>query len=350
MLSFKWISRGVALVLLMSVMASAQLVNGKNFDVIRVEKVGISGGRIDSIVQVVVAQQARGKKLDDAYVESIRYGIIDNLVGQELAKLECKKQGIKVPAARVDSILALFKAQVGGDKVFQEELKKTNTTVAQYKEKIEDQLKVEALLEKKLPYPKEPTEEEIKAYWTLNKGKVHVNDSVGGIRIYKKTKGMSAQEAADMKDMLKGLAAQIRSQIRTQSKKDDFAAYNYASQFFAQQAIQGSDDPDAKKTGGVLLTTLKGNGAAFEKAVSKLKVGEISDVYQDKDGFSIFMLTGKNDGKLESYKYQIQTLLRMKAEQDRQMQLKAYLDSLAKVYKVQYLDKKYTPPNAIGAK
>ena len=31
------------------------------------------------------------------------------------------------------------------------------------------------------------------------------------------------------------------------------------------------------------------------------------------------------------------------------MQLKAYLDGLGKVYKVQYLDKKYTPPEAIGA-
>jgi parvulin-like peptidyl-prolyl isomerase len=120
-------------------------------------------------------------------------------------------------------------------------------------------------------------------------------------------------------------------------------------QLFAQQAAQNSEDPDAKKTGGVVLTTLKGSGAAFEKAVSKLKVGEISDVYNDKDGVAIFMLTGKNDGKFESYRNQIDTGLRMQAEQERQMKLKAYLDELAKVYKVQYLDKKYTPPQAIGA-
>jgi hypothetical protein len=61
------------------------------------------------------------------------------------------------------------------------------------------------------------------------------------------------------------------------------------------------------------------------------------------------MLTEKNDGKYESYKHQIDYILRVQAEQDRQMQLKAYLDGLGKVYKVQYLDKKYTPPEAIGA-
>ena len=37
-------------------------------------------------------------------------------------------------------------------------------------------------------------------------------------------------------------------------------------------------------------------------------------------------------------------------KQDRQAQLKAYLDGLGKTYKVQYLDAKYTPPQAIGGK
>ena len=69
----------------------------------------------------------------------------------------------------------------------------------------------------------------------------------------------------------------------------------------------------------------------------------------DKDGIAIFMLTERNDGKYESYKAQIEYYLRLQAEQERQMKLKGYLDELAKVYKVQYLDKKYTPPQAIGA-
>jgi parvulin-like peptidyl-prolyl isomerase len=86
------------------------------------------------------------------------------------------------------------------------------------------------------------------------------------------------------------------------------------------------------------------------KAIAKMNVGDISDIINEKDGISIFMLTEKNDGKYESYKHQIDYILRVQAEQDRQMQLKAYLDGLGKVYKVQYLDKKYTPPEAIGAK
>ena len=184
----------------------------------------------------------------------------------------------------------------------------------------------------------------MQAYWELNKHKVSVNDSISGIRLFISTKGKSAQDIADTKDMLKGVAAQIRSSIR--AKKLPF---NYAVQAFAQQVVQSSDDPNAKKTGGMMMTSIKAHGAAFEKAVSKLKVGDISDVYAEKDGVCIFMLTGRNDGKFESYKPQIENALRMQAEQERQAQLKAYLDELGKTYKVQYLDKKYEPPQAIGA-
>ena len=334
MRSFKLISRGMAAVLLMTAVASAQLMNGKSFDVIRVEKVGISGGKIDSLAQMLGAQQFRGKKLNDEMMTQLRYAVIDNLVGQELVKLECKKQGIKVSAAKVDSISALFKAQFPSDAAFLAELKKSNTTMAQFKEKIEDQLKSEVLLEKKVPYPAEPTEKQRQAFWELNKSKASINDTVSGARIFVSTKGKKAQEINDAKDMLKGLAAQVRSKKAT----------------FAQLAAIYSDDPEAKKTGGVMSKFIaKSKGDAYVKAIAKMNVGDISDIITEKDGISIFMLTEKNDGKYESYKHQIDYILRVQAEQDRQMQLKAYLDGLGKVYKVQYLDKKYTPPEAIGA-
>ncbi|SHK37881.1 SurA N-terminal domain-containing protein [Fibrobacter sp. UWEL] len=343
-MSLKLISRGAAALLLTASIASAQLMNSKSLDVIRVDKVGISAGKIDSLAKMLGEQQLRGKKIDDQTMTQLRYAVIDNLVGQELIKLEAKKQGLKVPAAKVDSLATLFKKQFPSEDAFQKELKKSNTTMAQFKGKLEDQLKSEMLLEKKVPYPADPTEKQMQAYWELNKHKVSINDSISGIRLYVSTKGKSAQDIADTKDMLKGMAAQIRSSIR--AKKMPF---NYAVQAFAQQVVQSSDDPEAKKTGGMMITTTKAHGAAFEKAIAKMKVGDISDVYTEKDGVCIFMLTGRNDGKYESYKNQIENGLKMQHEQERQMQLKAYLDDLGKVYKVQYLDSKYTPPQAIGS-
>lgn len=333
-MSLKIIFRGVLAVALAAGVASAQLLNSKSLDVIRVEKTGISAGKIDSLAQMLAVQQFHGKKVNEETMTQVRYAVIDNLVGQELVKLECKKQGIKVSKTKVDSLTALFKKQFPSEDAFQKELKKSNTTMAQFKEKIEDQLKSEALLEKKVPYPKDPTEKQKEAFWELNKSKAQINDTISGARIYMSTKGKSKQEIEDAKEVLKGLAAQVRSKKAT----------------FAQLAAVYSDDADAKKTGGVMNKFIaKSKGDAFAKAVAKIKVGEMTDVIVDKDGVSIFMLTEKNDGKYESYKHQIDYILRVQAEQERQMQLKAYLDGLGKVYKVQYLDKKYTPPEAIGA-
>ncbi len=334
MRSFKFVSRGILTVALAAGVASAQLLNTKSMDVIRVEKVGISAGKIDSLAKMLGEQQLRGKKIDDKTMTQLRYAVIDNLVGQELIKLEAKKMGIKVSQGKVDSLTKLFKAQFPSEDAFQKELKKSNTTMAQFKEKIEDQLKSEAILEKKVPYPKDPTEKQKEAFWELNKTKVAINDSISGARIVIYTKGKSKQEIEDAKVMLQGLAAQVRSKKAT----------------FAQLAAMYSDDQTAKKTGGVMAKFVaKSKGDAFVKAVNKVKVGEITEVYTDKDGVAIFMLTEKNDGKYESYKHQIDYILRVQAEQDRQAQLKAYLDGLGKVYKVQYLDAKYTPPQAIGA-
>ena len=333
-MSLKLISRGAAAVLLTAGIASAQLLNTKSMDVIRVEKTGISAGKIDSLATMLGAQQAPGQKLTDEMMTQLRYAVVDNLVGQELIKLEAKKMGIKVDASKVDSLTNLFKKQFPSEDAFQKELKKSNTTMAQFKTKIEDQLKSEVIIEKKVPYPEAPTEKQLLAFWELNKSKVAINDTISGARIFISTKGKSAQEINDAKDMLKGLAAQVRSKKAT----------------FAQLAAMYSDDKEAKKTGGIMNKFLaKSKSSAFAKAVGKLKVGDISEVIVENDGVSIFMLTEKNDGKFDSYKHQIDYILRVQAEQERQAKLKAYLDELGKAYKVQYLDKKYEPPQAIGA-
>lgn len=331
-----YVRQSILPVMLMAGMASAQLMSGKNFDVIRVEKVGITQGKVDSLAKMLGEQQAKGRAIPAEAQMQLRWAVIDNLVGQELLKLEIKKQGIKASSAKVDSLIKIFKSQYPSEEVFNKELKKSGATQAMFREKVEQQLQSEALLEKKVPYPKDPTDKQIAAYWELNKGKVSINDTISGAQIiFKNKKGETAQQISDKKDMLKGLAAQVRA-----SKAS-----------FAQLAAQYSDDANARKTGGVMNKFLPNSlGQEFVKGISKLKVGEISDVITTKEGIMIFMLTEKNDGKMESYKHQIDYILRVQGEQERQMSIKNYLDQLAKTYKVQYLNSDYTPPEAIGGK
>ncbi|MDR1759235.1 MAG: peptidylprolyl isomerase [Fibrobacter sp.] len=336
MRSFSFVGRSAAVLLLLAGLVSAQLMSSKNFDVVRVGKTGISQGKVDSLAVMLGEQQARGRTLPPEAVQQLRWAVIDNLVGQELLKLEIEKQKMKVDSKKVDSLVAVFKGQFPDENTFQAELKRTGITLKQFREKIEQQLLSESLLEKKVPYPKDPTDKEIAAYWELNKTKVPVNDTISGAQIMLKRKaGESAQALNDKKDMLKGYAAQVRA----------------GKASFATLAAQYSDDPEARQTGGVMSKFIASSkGADFAKAISKLKVGEISDVFTTKDGVYIFMLTEKNDGQFDSYKHQIDYILRVKAEQERQLAIKSFLDQLAKTYPVQYLNKDYTPPDAIGGK
>lgn len=328
------VKKSILPVMICSTLASAQLMSGSNLDVIRVGKTGISRARIDSLSDALAKAQARGRQVPPEAMKQVRWAVIDNLVGQELVKLEAKTLNIKVPKARIDSVAALFKSQYPSTEVFKNELKKNNISEKQFNERIEQQLQSDIILEQKVPYPKDPTDKQIAAYWELNKSKVPLNDTISGARILLKSKkGESKQAIADKKELLKGLAAQVR----------------LGKASFATLAAQYSDDADARKTGGVMNKFIaKSKGADFAKAIGNLNVGDISDVFSTTEGLQIFMLTEKNDGKFENYKVQIEYILRVQAEQERQLKVKAYLDELAAKYKVQYLNKDYTPENAIG--
>ena len=328
------VKKSILPVMICSTLASAQLMSGSNLDVIRVGKTGISRARIDSLSDALAKAQARGRQVPPEAMKQVRWAVIDNLVGQELVKLEAKALNIKVPKARIDRVAALFKSQYPSTEVFKNELKKNNISEKQFNERIEQQLQSDIILEQKVPYPKDPTDKQIAAYWELNKSKVPLNDTISGARILLKSKkGESKQAIADKKELLKGLAAQVR----------------LGKASFATLAAQYSDDADARKTGGVMNKFIaKSKGADFAKAIGNLNVGDISDVFSTTEGLQIFMLTEKNDGKFENYKVQIEYILRVQAEQERQLKVKAYLDELAAKYKVQYLNKDYTPENAIG--
>lgn len=328
------LAKTAAPALLLASLSSAQLLSGVNLDVIKVGKTGISQGKVDSLSQMLAMQQGQGRQLPPEAMKQVRWAVIDNLVGQELLKLEIEKQGIKASSAKVDSVFALFKSQFPNEETFQKELKKTGTTLAQFKKKIESQVQSDMILEKKVPYPKDPSDKDVADYWAKHKGEAKVNDTIAGARIVMNIdKGEGAQAIQDKKDMLKGLAAQVRA--------------NRAS--FAQLAAQHSDEANARKTGGVMdRFVAKNEGADFAAAIKDLKVGEISAPFVSKNQVVIFMLTEKNDGKMESYKHKIDYILRVEAERDRQLAIKNYLDGLGKVYKIQYLNKDYTPPDAIG--
>jgi hypothetical protein len=329
------VRQSVLPIMLMAGMASAQLMSGKNFDVIRVEKVGITQGKVDSLAKMLGEQQAKGRSIPLKRSNSFAGPLLIIWWVRNFSNWKSGNRESRLRRQRL-TVWSSFSSHISERRGVQQGIEEVRSDSSDVPRKGRTTVAERNLLEKKVPYPSNPTEKQIAAYWELNKNKVSINDTISGAKIILKIKkGESAQELADKKDMLKGLAAQVRSNKAT----------------FAQLAAQYSDDPTARKTGGVINKVLpKSMGQEFVKGISKLKVGDISDVITTNEGVLIFMLTEKNDGKMESYRHQIDYILRVQAEQERQMSIKAYLDELARTYKVQYLNSDYTPPEAIGGK
>lgn len=332
------ILKSILLVALLAGVASAQLLGGNNLSVVKVGKAEISQGKVDSLTRILAVSQLQGKTPTAEQLQQVRWAVVFNLVGEELLKQEASKQGIQASANKVDSLFKLFKKQFPSEAEFTKELKKTGTTLDQFKVKLKSQLQSEMLLEKAVPYPKDPTEAEMKAYFEKHKSEVPINDTIAGIRILLKSgKSDSPQQIADKKQILAGLAAQWRS------KRSPSLIQN--AQVFQLMAAQYSEDSKAKKDGGVMNPFLAKNlGAEFVNAVKGLKVGDITEPFQNSAGVQIFLLTKKNDGKYESFAHEVDYLLRMQKEQDRQMRVQAYLKTLEKSYPVVYLNKAYQVP------
>jgi parvulin-like peptidyl-prolyl isomerase len=329
----------LGLVALLATSASAQLLGGSNLTVIKVGKTEFSQGKVDSLTKLLAAQQLQGQQPTDEIMQQVRWAVIDNVVGQELLRLEADHLKMTANQKKVDSLITMFKSQFPSEEVFTKELKKSGATLAEFQEKVRRQVIADGLLEKMVPYPADPTEAEKKAYFDKHKAEAVVSDTISGVQIYLKLdKGESGQAVTDKKRILEGLAAQWRSK-----KAANLMA---GAQAFQVLAAQYSDEPDAKSDGGLLKPFVPTGDMA--KALKALKVGEVSEVFQDKDGVKIFLLTERNDGKYESYAHKVDYIMRLEKERTRQASIKVYLDGLTKRYPVVYMNKDYTPAQPIG--
>lgn len=326
------------LLLVLPTLATAQLKSPATFPAFKVGSVEFTRGKVDSMVQQLLASQYRGKQPPAKAAEQLRAAVVENLVAGELVRQEAMAQGIKPRQSAVDSLEKQMRDQVTSalpDKNFDGYLKQMGYTKESFRKKISDQVVGEQLLEKVVPYPSDPTEAEAQSFFKSNPTKFPVNDSVAGFAIWLTVSASEKKESIEEKTkFLEGLASQVRI-----TKAD-----------FRMLAAQYSEDPNAKKTGGLQEPFLpQKKGKVWANALGAIKVGEITKVFRDGDKLYLFALAARNDGKYESYRDQILMHLAMEREQARMQKMIAYLNELFKKHGVKYYDKSYEPQSQIGS-
>ena len=325
-------ARLLTLLCLLPALASAQLKQPANFPVVKVGQTEFSRGKVDSMVVQLIQQQFRGQKAPQGAEQQMRALVVENLVAGELVRQEVAALKISPRKSGVDSLEKLMREQVTAslpDKDFKGYLKKMGYTEATFHKKIEEQVASEQLVEQVAPFPPDPTEAEVKKFFDENPGKFPNNDSVAGFAIVLKVKPGEKKEVVEEKTkLLEGLASQVRI-----GKAD-----------FRQLAASYSDDPQARKTGGLVEPFVpKSKGSVWAKEIGKIKVGQITGVFRDKDQLVLFALAARNDGKYESFRDQIAVHLMQVREVERTRKLVAWLQGLQAKYGVKYFDKAYEP-------
>jgi parvulin-like peptidyl-prolyl isomerase len=295
-----------------------------NTPVIQVGPNVITQERIDSLTFLLAQRQAPNQPLPPEQRGYLSRMVASNLIGQELVQLEVQRLQITAQKKSVDSLFALFKSNFPNPQDFQEALQRSGQTEQQLREKISLEVRSQELLKQELSTLEQPTEASMKAFFTENKAKFPVNDTLRASQIVLQSTGPSQRE--QLEKIRKGL--------------DTIPDLDKRVELFLRLASQ-TQTPNAKR-GGDLGPFKRGDFLpAFDKAIESLNVGDVSQVFETPLGTHLVLMTVKNDGQYRNYRLQIMQILIEEQSAKNQEALQKYLQKLADRHKVTYLNPEY---------
>lgn len=251
---------------------SKKMIAGITASVILVA--GIAGGAYAYVKSQTVAsvdgERITKKELYDTLVGVYGESAVDNLVTKVVIDKEADKRNVKVKDSEIDDEVATYEESYGGEEGLKSALEASGLTLADLKEDIETNIKIEKLMAKDI----EITEDEVKSYYEENKSNFDTPESIEVSHILVEDK----ETAQEILDKLK------------------------AGEDFAELAKEYSTDTATAEKGGELGFITSGEMVEeFEKAAFALKVGEISDIVKTDYGYHIIKATDYKEAKESTY-------------------------------------------------
>ncbi|MDD5688050.1 MAG: peptidylprolyl isomerase [Elusimicrobia bacterium] len=234
-------------------------------------------------------EELKKEELDKKIAE-IKKEFLDQMIDQKLLLQEAKKKDIKVSKRDLENGIELIKDRFKkkGDKVltpveveveFNAEMKRQNLTMAQFRDKVREDLMINKLLDiEVVSKATKPTGEDLKTYFEKNKDKFDEPEKVSVRHIL-----IRCEKNASIKD--ESLALNKIKEVQQKLKKGED---------FAKLASEYSEDPGSAKDGGNLGFIVKGMMVkTFEDVAFKTPVGDISDYFKTEFGYHILKIDSK---------------------------------------------------------
>lgn len=277
----------------------------------------------------VAAQSRIPRNLAPEQQEQVRQQIIqqamNNLVVRALLLDAADREQIGAPARDINERREALEAQLPPGTTLDAYLEQQGLNQQMLREALTAEIKIERLLNKHAPTPKDPTEDKIQAFYLSNQKDLQLPEQVAIQHIslmFAPGDGKSEKRAKRKK------AESLRKQL---VKGADFGAL----------AAQHSDDP-SKTQGGHLPPFSRGQMLPEIEAVAfTLATNTISPVIESPLGVHILRVLQREPPRLPTYEESRASIAQYLVTQEHQQQVQKYVESLRQAAEI-----KVVPENA----
>ena len=261
----------------------------------------------------------------DKKIAEIKKELLDQMIDQKLLLQEAKRRSFKVSKREIENGIETVKERFkkNGEKPlspteaeaeFNAELRRQNYTMSQFKDKIQDDLMINKLIELEI-ISKTPkvSEQELKDYYDKNKDKLDEPEKVSVRHILIRVeKNVSIKEKSQALNKIKEVQKKLKS-----------------GEDFAKIAEEYSEDTGSAKDGGDLGFIIKGMMVKnFEDVSFKTQVGEISDIFETEFGYHIIKIDAKKAKQKRTFEQVKEDLEKYLRSEKNQEQYEKYIKSL----------------------
>lgn len=281
----------------------------------------------------------------------IRDRLVNELVLKEIINQEVNKREITVSKEEINARKAEIEEKLGSKEKVSELLSKNGISNKQYEEDIENELKIDKLIESAKNI--KVSENEVKEFYNQNKASFNYPERVRASHILVEVNPAQIKQEIIGQDK-KGELTSDEINKKTQEvidKKMELAKEIRAKaaanpENFASLAKQYSDDKVSALKGGDLgFFSREAMVKPFSDAAFSLKPGVVSEIVVSDFGNHIIIVTDKAQAGIQPFekmKDEITVYLEQKKKIDT---LKELLDGLKASAKVEYIDSNYDVAN-----
>jgi peptidyl-prolyl cis-trans isomerase C len=249
--------------------------------------------------------------------------VLDNMINRELLYQESKKEGFKVPEAKVTEQFDTLKKRFPSEEELKKVLKERDLTEADIKSQIERGLAIQELVDSKFEGKVKISDKETKAYYDSHQEMFKQPEQVRASHIL--IKAGSGEDEAKKAEAHKKIE-EIQKKLKN-------------GEDFSELAKKYSEGP-SKDKGGDLGYFGRGQMVKpFEDAAFGLKEGEVSGIVESPFGYHLIKSTGKKPASTvpyEAVKGKLQDYLK---QEKVQKDVAQYVEELRKKGKVEVLMK-----------